>query len=331
MTAPSSNETIARSNDTAMLRVEHLSKSFTWGRTRLRAVHDVSLQIQPGETLGVVGESGCGKSTLARTIIRLFEPDEGRVWFDGSDFTALKGEALRSKRRDIQMISQDPLASLNPMMTIRQALEDPLIIHRVGTPAERRERVNELLEWVGLDRAAANAFPFDFSGGQQQRIAIARALALNPKLLICDEPVSALDVSIQAQILRLLRDLQQRLGLTYLFISHNLAVIEHLSDTIAVMYLGSIVELAEAADLFRAPAHPYTRALIESVLRIPKPGQERWQPRPLSGEVPSAASPPSGCPFRTRCPLAIDRCREDVPRLRPVASGHLAACHLLEA
>jgi oligopeptide/dipeptide ABC transporter ATP-binding protein len=311
-----------------LLRVEHLSKSFPHGRKRLRAVHDVSFELRAGETLGIVGESGCGKSTLARTIIRLNEPDAGTIFFDGIDFTALTGEGLRRKRRDLQMIFQDPLASLNPMMTVRQAIEDPLVIHRVGTPGERMARVHELLTLVGLDRAAANAFPFEFSGGQQQRVGIARALALNPKLLICDEPVSALDVSIQAQILRLLRDLQERLGLSYLFISHNLAVIEYLSDSIAVMYLGAIVELAAADTLFQQPAHPYTRALMGSILRIPRPGQKSWAIRPLTGEVPSPVDPPSGCPFRTRCPLAIKRCEDEVPMLRAVGPGHYAACHL---
>lgn len=312
----------------ALLRVEHLTKYFPRGRARLRAVHDVSLDLKPGETLGVVGESGCGKSTLARTIVRLNEPDQGKIYFDGVDFTALRGAALRQKRREVQMIFQDPLASLNPMMTVHRAIEDPLVIHRVGTPRERAQRVNELLNVVGLDVAAANAFPFEFSGGQQQRIGIARALALNPKLLICDEPVSALDVSIQAQILRLLRDLQQRLGISYLFISHNLAVVEHLSDKIAVMYLGAVVETAAAEDLFKAPAHPYTRALMSSVLRIPKPGQKPVAIQPLSGEVPSPVNPPPGCPFHTRCSLAVERCRKEVPVLRTVASGHAAACHL---
>ncbi len=234
-----------------------------------------------------MGESGSGKSTLSRCIIRLYEPDEGKVFFDGVDFTALPPNTLRRKRQDIQMIFQDPLASLNPMMTVAAAIEDPLVIHKVGTPRERSRRVQELLELVGLDPAAANAFPFEFSGGQQ-RIGIARALALNPKLLICDEAVSALDVSIQAQILRLLQDLQKQLGLAYLFISHNLAVVEHMSDYIAVMHHGEVVEYAATADLFRSPKQEYTRTLIESVPYIPRPGGRRIQQPKLEG-IPSTA------------------------------------------
>ena len=267
--------------DGPLLRVEHLSKYFLRGRTRFAAVQDVSVELLAGQTLGVVGESGSGKSTLSRCIIRLYDPEEGKVFFDGVDFTALSAKALREKRRDMQMIFQDPLASLNPMMTVQRAIEDPLIIHKVGTPAERARRVQELLELVGLDPAAANAFPFEFSGGQQQRIGIARALALNPKLLICDEAVSALDVSIQAQILRLLQDLQAQLGLAYLFISHNLAVVEHMSDRIAVMYQGQVIEYAPVAEIFRSPKHDYTRTLIDSVPYIPRPGGKRvYQPRP---------------------------------------------------
>jgi len=238
----------------------------------VKAVDGVDLAIRKGETLGLVGESGCGKSTLSRSIIRLYEPDAGKVYFDGVDFTALSQSALREKRKDIQMIFQDPLASLNPMMTVAGAIEDPMIIHKVGTSSERARRVHELLEVVGLDPGAANAFPFEFSGGQQQRIGIARALALKPKLLICDEAVSALDVSIQAQILRLLQDLQEQLGLAYLFISHNLAVVEHMSDRIAVMSQGKVVEYAETEALFQSPREEYTRTLINSVPYIPRPG-----------------------------------------------------------
>lgn len=255
-----------------LLRVEHLSKHFFLGRTKFTAVDDVSIELESGRTLGIVGESGCGKSTLSRSIIRLYEPDAGKVYFDGVDFTALSQSALREKRKDIQMIFQDPLASLNPMMTVAGAIEDPMIIHKVGTSSERTRRVHELLEVVGLDPGAANAFPFEFSGGQQQRIGIARALALNPKLLICDEAVSALDVSIQAQILRLLQDLQEQLGLAYLFISHNLAVVEHMSDRIAVMSQGKVVEYAETEALFESPREEYTRTLINSVPYIPRPG-----------------------------------------------------------
>ncbi len=274
----------------ALLRTEGVSKYFMRGRERFAAVDDISIAVAPGETLGIVGESGSGKSTLSRCIIRLYEPDAGRVWFDGVDFTALTPGALRAKRRDIQMIFQDPLASLNPMMTVQRAIEDPLIIHGIGTPRERAARVAELLELVGLDPAMASAFPFEFSGGQQQRIGIARALALNPKLLICDEAVSALDVSIQAQILRLLQDLQTQLGLAYLFISHNLAVVEHMSDRLAVMYQGRLVEYGPVAEIFQNPKEAYTRTLIESVPYIPRPGGRpiRQPPlaAPLAGEMP---------------------------------------------
>lgn len=256
-----------------LLKVVNLTKTFPQGRTAFKAVDSASFDLGAGETLGIVGESGSGKSTLARAVLRLYEPDEGKVYFDGVDFTALSAQALRTKRRDIQMIFQDPLASLNPMMTVQRAIEDPLIIHKIGTPRERARRVHELLEVVGLDPAAANAFPFEFSGGQQQRIGIARALALNPKLLICDEATSALDVSIQAQILRLLQDLQRQLGLAYLFISHNLAVIEHICDRLAVMHQGKIVEYGTVEQIFSSPAQAYTRALIQSVPVIPRIGR----------------------------------------------------------
>ena len=278
-----------------LLRVEHLTKYFPRGRERFAAVKDVSVELQPAQTLGIVGESGSGKSTLSRCIIRLYEPDEGKVFFDGVDFTALPANVLRRKRQDIQMIFQDPLASLNPMMTVAAAIEDPLVIHKVGSSRERSRRVQELLELVGLDPAAANAFPFEFSGGQQHRIGIARALARNARLLVCDEAVSALDVSIQAQILRLLQDLQKQLGLAYLFISHNLAVVEHMSDYIAVMHHGEVVEYAATVDLFRNPKQEYTRTLIESVPYIPRPGGRRVQQPKLEG-IPSTA-------FELRPPL----------------------------
>jgi peptide/nickel transport system ATP-binding protein len=298
----SPNKSTHKPSEGPLLRVEHLTKYFPRGRTRFAAVQDVSIELPAGETLGIVGESGSGKSTLSRCIIRLYDPEEGKVFFDGVDFTALPPRALREKRRNIQMIFQDPLASLNPMMTVQRAIEDPLVIHNVGTPAERARRVRELLELVGLDPAAANAFPFEFSGGQQQRIGIARALALNPKLLICDEAVSALDVSIQAQILRLLQDLQAQLGLAYLFISHNLAVVEHMSDRIAVMYQGKVVEYGLVEEIFAAPKQEYTRTLIESVPYIPRPGGRRvHQPRvaeaPLvedSLQSPSLSQQPVG-------------------------------------
>ncbi len=273
-----------------LLRVEGLTKYFPRDRGRFAAVQDVSLELHVGQTLGIVGESGSGKSTLSRCIIRLYEPDAGRVWFNGVDFTRLGRRALREQRKNMQMIFQDPLASLNPMMTVSQAIVDPLLIHGIGTARHRARRAAELMELVGLDAAAANAFPFEFSGGQQQRIAIARALALNPQLLICDEAVSALDVSIQAQILRLLQDLQQQLGLAYLFISHNLAVVEHMSDHIAVMNGGKVVEHAPTAEIFRAPKQDYTRMLINSVPIIPR------RRRPDSGDREAEIASEAGGP-----------------------------------
>ncbi|GAA5530174.1 ATP-binding cassette domain-containing protein [Herpetosiphon gulosus] len=271
-----------------LLKVEGVSKYFMRDKSRFAAVEDVSVTLNAGETLGIVGESGSGKSTLSRCIIRLYDPEKGRIFFDGVDFTGLSTKALRLKRRDIQMIFQDPLASLNPMMTVHSAIEDPMLIHNVGTARERTKRVHELLELVGLDVGAANAFPFEFSGGQQQRIGIARALALNPKLLICDEAVSALDVSIQAQILRLLQDLQKQLGLAYLFISHNLAVVEHMSDQIAVMYHGKVVEYDTVEEIFRAPKQEYTRNLIDSVPKIPRSDTMRFK-RPRLNEDAAGA------------------------------------------
>ncbi len=271
-----------------LLKVEGVSKYFMRDKSRFAAVEDVSVTLNAGETLGIVGESGSGKSTLSRCIIRLYDPEKGRIFFDGVDFTSLSPKALRNKRRDIQMIFQDPLASLNPMMTVHSAIEDPMIIHNVGSARERTKRVHELLELVGLDVGAANAFPFEFSGGQQQRIGIARALALNPKLLICDEAVSALDVSIQAQILRLLQDLQKQLGLTYLFISHNLAVVEHMSDQIAVMYHGKVVEYANVEEIFRAPKQEYTRNLIDSVPKIPRSDSLRFKRPRLNNDAAGA-------------------------------------------
>ncbi|MFD3163439.1 ATP-binding cassette domain-containing protein [Herpetosiphon sp. NSE202] len=271
-----------------LLKVEGVSKYFMRDKSRFAAVEDVSVTLNAGETLGIVGESGSGKSTLSRCIIRLYDPEKGRIFFDGVDFTSLSPKALRTKRRNIQMIFQDPLASLNPMMTVHSAIEDPMLIHNVGSARERTKRVHELLELVGLDIGAANAFPFEFSGGQQQRIGIARALALNPKLLICDEAVSALDVSIQAQILRLLQDLQKQLGLAYLFISHNLAVVEHMSDQIAVMYHGKVVEYNTAEEIFRAPKQEYTRNLIDSVPKIPRSDTMRFKRPRLNKDAAEA-------------------------------------------
>ncbi|WP_413942749.1 ABC transporter ATP-binding protein [Bdellovibrio sp. HCB-162] len=291
----------------------------------VKAVDDVSLVVRKGETLGLVGESGCGKSTLGRTLIRLYEPTAGAINFDGQDFLGLKGEALRKKRKNMQMIFQDPYASLDPRMTVGQIIRQPMDIHGVGSVAERNQRVLELIELVGLRKAHVNRYPHEFSGGQRQRISIARAIALNPELIICDEPVSALDVSIQAQILNLLKDLQEKLKLTYVFISHDLSVIEHTCDRIAVMYLGKIVEIADRDELFRNPQHPYTQALIGAIPRVGQ-GKKKMK-KSLSGEVPSPINPPSGCAFHPRCPHKMDICASQTPTLDGTGT-HKKACWL---
>ncbi len=293
------------------------------------AVDDVSFDVLPGETLGLVGESGCGKSTIAKTLLRLHEPTSGRVIFNGADLLGMDRAALRSVRREIQIVFQDPAESLNSRQTVGAILEEPFIIHAIGTLAERRKWVRELLEQVGLQADAINRYPHEFSGGQRQRIGIARAIALKPKLLICDEPVSALDVSIQSQILNLLHDLQCELDLTVIFIAHNLAVVKHVSDRIAVMYLGKIVEIGDAEGLYEQPIHPYTRALIRSI-PAPDPAAKS-QFNALQGEVPSPMNPPSGCYFHTRCPHVRERCRSEPPKLNGIklANGRLRrlACH----
>ncbi|MFN8790739.1 MAG: ABC transporter ATP-binding protein [Bdellovibrionales bacterium] len=290
----------------------------------VKAVETVDLEIYRGETLGLVGESGCGKSTLGRTLIRLYEPTHGKILFKGQDFLSLSGSELRSRRKNIQMIFQDPFASLDPRMTVGQILQQPLDVHNIGTLGERKKQVLELLETVGLKPAHVNRYPHEFSGGQRQRISIARALALKPELIICDEPVSALDVSIQAQILNLLKDLQEQKGLTYLFISHDLSVIEYFCNRVAVMYLGRIVELATRDELFQSPQHPYTRALLSA---IPQVGTGKKSiKRSLTGEVPSPLNPPRGCAFHPRCPSRMDICSKQVPSLN--ALGHQRACFL---
>ena len=290
-----------------------------------RAVDGIDLDVSPGETVGLVGESGCGKSTLGKCIVRLIDPTEGSIHFEGADLAAMSRRQLKPHRRHIQMIFQDPVESLNARHTVGQIIEEPFIIHRQGDRDERKKRALALLDKVGLPAASYERYPFEFSGGQRQRIGIARALALNPRLIICDEPVSALDVSIQSQVLNLLLDLQREFGLTYLFIAHNLAVVKHISDRIAVMYLGRIVELAGADALYQHPRHPYTRALISA---IPEPVPNRTRERiVLTGDVPSPINPPSGCPFHTRCPYVQDRCRVEVPLLREAAPGHQVACH----
>ncbi len=292
----------------------------------VKAVDDVSFELYEGETLGIVGESGCGKSTTGRAIMRLHEPTEGTVIFNGVELTKLNSEEMRKARRDIQMVFQDPYASLNPRHTVGKILEEPLIVHGIGNAAERKQKVHEYLEIVGLNAYHAKRYPHQFSGGQRQRIGIARALMTNPKLIIADEPVSALDVSIQAQVLNLMQKLQEDLKLTYIFIAHDLGVVRHISDRVGVMYLGRLVELSESESLYNEPLHPYTQALLSAV-PIPDPQFEREQII-LKGDIPSPSNPPLGCAFHTRCPLAMERCKQDVPVLREVKIGHSVACHL---
>lgn len=288
----------------------------------VKAVDDVSLQIRKGETLGLVGESGCGKSTLGRTLIRLYDPTSGSILFEGEDFIALKGEKLRQKRKHMQMIFQDPYASLDPRMTIGQILRQPFEIHNLLSEKERNEKIKWLLEVVGLKASHVNRYPHEFSGGQRQRICIARAIALEPEIVICDEPVSALDVSIQAQILNLLKDLQEKLKLTYLFISHDLSVIEYFCNRIAVMYLGKIVEIGTRDELFTNPQHPYTQALMGAIPRVGE-GKKKMK-KSLSGEVPSPINPPAGCSFHPRCAHRMDICSQKTPTLE--GSTHKSAC-----
>ncbi len=321
--------------DDLLLRVENLKKYFPIRGgvlrrqvARVHAVDDVSLTVRSGQTLGLVGESGCGKTTVGRCIVRLHTPTEGKVWFDGRDMADLDRRQLKRVRRNLQMIFQDPFESLNSRHTVGAILEEPFVIHGQGTAAQRKERVAELLAQVGLQPGAEGRFPHEFSGGQRQRIGIARAIALNPKLVICDEPVSALDVSIQSQVLNLLLALQRKMHLTYLFIAHDLSVVKHISDYIAVMYLGQILEYADADTIYLKPAHPYTHALVSA---IPEPDPTvRKEKVILKGDVPSPVNPPSGCRFHTRCPYVKERCRQQVPRLEAAPGSengaHLQAC-----
>lgn len=320
----------------SLLKVENLKVHFpvkhgVFSRVKkwVKAVDGLSLRVDAGETVGLVGESGCGKTTLGRAIIKLLEPTAGKVEFDGTDIATLSGSELRSKRKQFQMIFQDPYGSLNPRMTVGQIIGEPIDIHGLAANRkEKEERISQLLEDVGLNPIHAQRYPHEFSGGQRQRIGIARALAVKPKLIVCDEPVSALDVSVQAQIINLLQDLQEEHGLAYLFIAHDLAVVEHISQRIVVMYLGRVVEEGDAKTVVSAPRHPYTKALI-SAIPVVDPDSKR-QRIVLPGDVPSPIDPPSGCPFHPRCPVAEDRCRSEVPELRELAGGQMAACHLAE-
>ncbi|MDN4527590.1 ABC transporter ATP-binding protein [Fictibacillus fluitans] len=318
-----------------LVKVENLKKHFPikgglLGKTvgEVKAVDGVSFTIHKGETLGLVGESGCGKSTTGRMLLRLLEPSEGNVFFEGKNVLGLSLNEMRKMRREMQMVFQDPFASLNPRHTVEKILEEPLIVHGMKDSKERKKRVKELLEVVGLNSYHAKRYPHQFSGGQRQRIGIARALAVNPKLIIADEPVSALDVSIQSQVLNLLQDLQKEFGLTYLFIAHDLGVVRHISDRVGVMYLGRIVELADSEPLYDNPLHPYTQALLSAV---PVPDVEIKKERIiLKGDVPSPSNPPKGCAFHTRCPQAMDVCSAKRPDFREVEKGHYVACHLYE-
>lgn len=301
------------------------NKGFLAQKKVVRAVDGVSFDVYEGETLGIVGESGCGKSTTGKTIVQLNRPTSGEVLYDGKDLFHYPKEEAARLNREIQIIFQDPYSSLDPRFTVGRSIAEPMVVHKVGTAQERYDKVVSLMKEVGLREDVYNRYPHEFSGGQRQRIGVARALSLNPRLLVCDEPVSALDVSIQAQILNLMQELQTRFGLTYIFISHNLSVVEHICDRIVVMYLGHIVEMADAADLFENPLHPYTQALMNAV-PVPDPEQKKER-IPLSGDVPSPVNPPEGCPFCTRCPLADDRCRSERPQTKDMGGGHSVCCH----
>ena len=327
---------MSTNSSSALVQVRGLKKYFPISQgiifqrkvADVKAVDGLDFEIRKGETLGLVGESGCGKSTTGRTILQLYRPTEGNVVFQGKDLAALKGEDLRKMRRNMQMIFQDPYASLNPRMTVGDIIGEPLEVHNIAKGKDKKARVEDLLKVVGLNPYFINRYPHEFSGGQRQRIGIARALAVQPDFIVCDEPISALDVSIQAQIINLLEELQQQFNLTYLFIAHDLSVVRHISDRIAVMYLGKIVELTDRDALYRNPRHPYTKALLSAV-PIPDPLVEEKRERViLTGDVPSPVNPPKGCRFHTRCPIAVDQCKVDDPAWRDLGEDHWVACHL---
>ncbi len=320
-----------------MIEVKGLKKHFditnslfAKERKIVKAVDGVDFFINKGETFGMVGESGCGKSTVGRTILRLYKPTAGEILLDGEDISQLNKRQLLPYRKDMQMIFQDPYASLNARMTVKDIVGEPLDIHGLAKGAEREERIHDLLRRVGLNRDHASRYPHEFSGGQRQRIGIARALAVDPKFIICDEPISALDVSIQAQVVNMLADLQEEFGLTYLFIAHDLSMVRYISDRVGVMYLGSLAEVAETEELYNHPLHPYTQALL-SAIPLPNPDVAKANKRiKLEGEVPSPINPPSGCKFRTRCPYATQRCAEEEPKIREVSPDHFVACHIVK-
>lgn len=323
-------------NDDILLKVEHLKKYYPVKSSSLKrsngfvkAVDDISFDVKVGETFGIVGESGCGKSTMGKSVIRLIEPTDGKVILDGQDFTALKGKELKKARENIKLIFQDPYASLNPRMTVKDIIGEPIDIAKIyKTKKERNDRIIEVMKQVGLNLDYLYRYPHEFSGGQRQRIGIARAIALQPKLIICDEPVSALDVSIQAKIINLLKELQQKLGIAYIFISHDLSVVKHIADRVGVMYLGNMMEMADKKALYSNPLHPYTQALFSA---IPKISSERIDDKEiLGGDVPSPANPPKGCRFVTRCPKAMEICKSVRPELKEVEPGHKCACHLYD-
>ena len=328
---------MAEKKQEVLLEVKNLKKYFTinsglfGGNTEyVKAVDDISFTINKGETLGLVGESGCGKSTTGRTLIRLYDVTGGEIVFDGAEIGQMTEAELKPYRKKIQMIFQDPYASLNSRMTVADIIGEPLDIHGIASGEARQERIYELLHTVGLSKDHASRYPHEFSGGQRQRIGIARALAVNPDFIICDEPISALDVSIQAQVVNMLEDLQKEYGLTYLFIAHDLSMVKHISDRIGVMYLGKMAEIADSAKLYEEPKHPYTQALL-SAIPIPDPEVTRKTERIiLEGDVPSPLNPPSGCRFRTRCRYAMDRCSTEEPQLKDTGDGHMVACHLMD-